>query len=160
MWCSGSASSPGIDAIREFWVCCWISSLLLEVFLQYSDFPLFSKTNNNQHQFNSGMHKHFQMISWELQSVLWLKNYCVYFTSDVANLLTLSYFFKMLVKTGRIVVLIGQNTSRKQAPKQHPRTCLNMWVVITLPKFLDQFRFPENWPPTLPLSQHCHLLLT
>ena len=28
------------------------------------------------------------------------------------------------------------------------------------PDGYDQFRFPGNWPPTPPLSQHYHLLLT
>ena len=33
---------------------------------------------------------------------------------------------KMLVKTGRIGALTGQNTSRKQEPKQLVHICLNM----------------------------------
>ena len=162
MWYSGSASSLGIDVIREFWICCWISSLLWEVFLQYSDFPLLWRTNTSKYKFNSGMHKHFQMISWELQSVLWLRNYYIYFGCSKFTY-AIIYFLKMLVKTGRIVVLIGQNTSRKLAPKRRPRTCLNMWVVIPLPEFFFCWLLEAgggirvaNGAGEMPITHHDH----
>ena len=159
MWYSGSASGPGIDAIREFWVCCWISSLLWKVFLQYSDSP-----------FLKDQQLPIPIQFWNAQSLsndfvrtpkcFVVNKYYIYFYIGCNKFTYAIIFFKMLVKTGRIVVLIGQNTSRKQGPKQRPRTCLNMWVVITLPEFLDQFRFLGICPPTPPLSQHYHLLLT
>ena len=50
------------------------------------------------------------MISCELQSVLWLTNYYIYIYIGCSKFTYAIIFFKMLVKTGRIVVLIGQNT--------------------------------------------------
>ena len=44
--------SPFSKSNQNILGCCWFSSLLREVFLRYSGFPLSSKTNTSKFQFD------------------------------------------------------------------------------------------------------------
>ena len=60
------------------WVCCWFSSLVLEVFLWVFQFPLSSKTNISTFPFNPRMQRHFKKGSCELLGAPWANKLHMY----------------------------------------------------------------------------------
>ena len=58
-----------------FWVCCWLSPLLLDFFLRVRRFYLLLKNQRFQIPIRSGTHGHVSTSFYELQSTPWVKNY-------------------------------------------------------------------------------------
>ena len=113
-------------------------------------------------------------FSW-IKFLVWkIKKRLIPASSDawVPGVILTSTYFKNTVNDDANLPVITDNNNLLEK-WQHPRTDNKDWIIIqsnltvrtliitdSLLTFLDQFRFLGNSPPTPPLSQHYHSILT